>query len=187
MDDKKVSIEPGTALLVLGYIGLKGTKVMAEAGKEKLLTRYNADFVKKASVLYDEADESFDLVKLLEHEPYKIVGEGGIFKALWDISGEYKIGFDVDIFDIPVRQETIELSNFFDVNPYEMLSEKCVLALVKGGRYMVNALKDTEISCSVIGEVTKGNDKLIRHQEGALHLRPAKTDSIEKFRKEYFS
>ena len=181
MEENKVIIEPGTSLLVLGNIGLKGTKIMATMGEKKLLSRYNPDFVKRAASLYDKADESEDLLKLLENNPYIIVGEGGIFKALWNIASEYKIGFDVDIFDIPVRQETIELSNFFDINPYEMVSEKCVLALVKGGRYMVNALRDTEIPCAIIGEVIVGNDKLIRHQDGALHLRPAKKDSIEKF------
>lgn len=181
MDGKRKVIKPHTALLVLGNIGLKGTEIMANKGKDKLLTRYNPDFVSKAAELFNEADEACDLVKLLDNEPYIFVEKGGIFKALWDISSEYKIGFDVDIFDIPVRQETIELSNFFDINPYEMVSEKCVLALVEGGRHMVNALKDTKVPCAVIGEVTEGNDKLIRHQEGALHLRPAKKDSIEKF------
>lgn len=189
MDEKKIVIEPGTSLLVLGNIGLKGTKIMAYEGENKLSTRYNPDFIKKAALLYDEADGSEDLLKLLEDNPYKIVSEGGIFRALWDISVEYKIGFDVDIFDIPVRQETIELSNYFDVNPYEMVSEKCVLALVRGGRTIVNALKETEIPCAIIGEVTAGNDKIVRHQDGALHLRPAKRDSIESFmnRKEELS
>lgn len=182
MEDNRANIEPGTSILVLGNIGLKGTKLMATQGEAELLSRYDAGFIKKAALLYDEADESFDLLKLLEDNSYRIVGEGGIFRTLWDISTEYKIGFDVDIFDIPVRQETIELSNFFDINPYEMLSEKCVLAFVKGGRSIVNALKETEIACAVIGEVVPGNDKLIRHQDGALHLRPAKKDSIEKFK-----
>lgn len=173
-------IDVGTSILVLGSIGLKGTMLMAKEGETQLLEHYNLDFIKAAIEAYENADEVCDLIRLLDECPYLEVNEGGIFKALWDISCKYLIGFDVDIFDIPVRQDTIEISNFFDINPYEMLSEKCLIALVRGGRSIVNALRDTSIPCAVIGEVTAGRDKLIRHQEGALHLRPAK-DSINNF------
>lgn len=174
-------VEPGDTLLVIGNIGLKGTEILAKEGKMELLTRYSESFVKSAETLFDKSVSETEILKFTHDIPHRVVEKGGIFRALWDISVEYKIGFTADIFEIPVKQETIELCNYFDINPYEMLSGKCVLAVVTGGRGLINTLAEKGIKACIIGEVMEGNDKVIRHQDGALFLRPSKTDSIDSF------
>lgn len=48
--------------------------------------------------------------------------QGGIFGALWDMAEASGIGLDIDLKKLPIRQDTIEISEFFDINPYKLLS-----------------------------------------------------------------
>jgi len=177
---KEFDIIEGAQLVVVGYIGLKGTKLLSEKRGDQLRQRYNADFVEAAASLYDDAPNTEQLRSFVQDLPFIEVEKGGIFRALWDISVQYRIGFDVDIFDIPVSQKTIELCNFYNVNPYGLLSEKCVLVITTASRTLIKRLEEENIRAAIIGEVTKNNDKMIAHQDGSLHLCPDKKDSIER-------
>lgn len=50
------------------------------------------------------------------------ISEGGIFGALWEMADGAGIGLDVALKRIPIQQETVEICEFFGVNPYQMLS-----------------------------------------------------------------
>ena len=50
------------------------------------------------------------------------LSEGGIFGALWEMADGAGIGLDVALKRIPIQQETVEICEFFGVNPYQMLS-----------------------------------------------------------------
>ena len=43
------------------------------------------------------------------------------------------MGFEVDLYRIPVRQETIEVCERYELNPYRLLSSGCVLAAADNG------------------------------------------------------
>ena len=53
----------------------------------------------------------------------KDLSEGGIFGALWEMADGAGIGLDVALKRIPIQQETVEICEFFGVNPYQMLSD----------------------------------------------------------------
>lgn len=38
--------------------------------------------------------------------------QGGIFGALWDMAEASGIGLDIDLKKLPIRQDTIEISEF---------------------------------------------------------------------------
>ena len=46
------------------------------------------------------------------------VTEGGIFGALWEMAEASGVGLEIDLKKIPIRQETVEVCEFFGVNPY---------------------------------------------------------------------
>ena len=50
--------------------------------------------------------------------------QGGIFGALWDMAEASGIGLDIDLKKLPIRQDTIEISEFFDINPYSFCQEE---------------------------------------------------------------
>lgn len=45
---------------------------------------------------------------------------------------------------IPVRQETIEICEFFGINPYELISSGSMLMAAADGNLLVNELKKQE-------------------------------------------
>lgn len=53
--------------------------------------------------------------------------EGGILSGLWKMAEASGVGLDVDLRRIPIRQETIEVCERLDVDPYKLESEGTVL------------------------------------------------------------
>ena len=47
------------------------------------------------------------------------LSKGGIYKALWDIGEKCGTGLTVELKSIPIKQETVEICEVFDINPYE--------------------------------------------------------------------
>lgn len=82
--------------------------------------------------------------------------EGGILAALWIISGAYEQGISFELRKIPVAQETIEICELFDLNPYRLSSGECLLMAVENGGDAVKLLSEAGIPSAVIGKVEKG-------------------------------
>lgn len=90
------------------------------------------------------------------------------------------VGLSIDLKKIPVKQETIEICEFFDLNPYELLSGGSLLIAASDGEELVEGLKETGVSAAVIGKTTGSNDKIIRNKEEVRFLEPTKPDEILK-------
>ena len=75
---------------------------------------------------------------------------------------------------MPIRQETIEICEIFDVNPYKLLSGGSVLLGIQGGDAFVQKLRREGIMAAVIGQTNSGNDRLLYSGGNARYLeRPA--------------
>ena len=48
-----------------------------------------------------------------------LMGEGGFLSALWKMAEASGAGLSADLRSVPIRQETIEICEIFDVNPYK--------------------------------------------------------------------
>ena len=66
--------------------------------------------------------------KIRQEDPKAIlyqIGEGGVFAALWDLLEPLELGMEIRMDQILICQETVEISEFYRVNPYLMTS--CLL------------------------------------------------------------
>ena len=70
-----------------------------------------------------------------------LMGEGGFLAALWKIAEASGVGLSADIRSVPIRQETIEICEIFDVNPYKLLSGGSILLGIRGGDAFVQQLR----------------------------------------------
>ena len=61
------------------------------------------------------------------------VGEGGIFAALYRLAKEADTGLVVDLKAMPVRQETIEICEYYKLNPYQLASTGNILMICDDG------------------------------------------------------
>ena len=103
-----------------------------------------------------------------------------MFGALWELGGRMGVGLSIDLKKIPVKQETIEICEFFDINPYELLSGASLLLAVEDGVSLVERLGEQGIPACVIGKSIRGNDRVVINGEETRFLGPAGPDEIYK-------
>lgn len=174
--------EPGMDILVTKWIGLEGTSIIAKEKEEELLTRFAAPFVEKAQALdvyipvLSEAAVAVKSGVSAMHD----VTEGGIFGALWEMAEASGVGLEIDLKKIPIRQETVEVCEFFGVNPYLLISSGCMLMAAKDGNYLARELEKAGIQATIIGKATTGNDRVLLNEDERRFLEPPKTDELYK-------
>ena len=171
---------PGHDIIITKWIGLEGTSIIAKEKEAELLNRYPCDLVETArnfdkylSVVPEAAVAVKSGVSAM-HD----VTEGGIFGALWEMAESSGVGLTIDLKKIPVRQETIEVCEFFGINPYELISSGSMLMASQDGNQLVQDLERAGIPAVVVGKATAGNDRVLLNGEEQRFLEPPKTDEL---------
>lgn len=174
--------KPGDDILVSKWIGLEGTSIIAKEKERELSVRYPLQLIQAAqgfdqylSVL-PEAMAAVQSGVSAMHD----VTEGGIFGALWELAESSGVGLEIDLKKIPVKQETIEVCEFFGINPYELISSGCMLMASSDGNTLVHELEMIGIHATVIGKAVDGNDRVLLNGEEKRFLEPPKTDELYK-------
>lgn len=171
---------PGDELVMTKWAGLEGTAILANEHFEELSERYSADFLDSArnfmqsiSVVRDAAIAMKVGVSCM-HD----ITEGGVYGALWEVASASNLGLEVELSKIPIRQETVEICEFFDLNPYQLISSGCLLIGTAHGNELVAALGKEGIPAAVIGRAVEGNDKVVIRQGERFYLEPPKSDEL---------
>lgn len=132
------------SIIVIGFIGISGTKVLLEEKKENLLSRFSLNFLQekiKEIKKIETAVNNFDLVKFIknnllyndiDNEPciYEIK-KGGFLSALWKSAESVKSGLIYELLKVPILQSTIEVAEFFNINPYRLYSGNSYIVFTK--------------------------------------------------------
>lgn len=177
-------IEPGMDIVATKWIGLEGTAILAAEKEEELLTRFSVPFIDKAKKyieympVWPEAAVAAQSGAGGLHD----VSEGGIFGALWEMAEAAGVGLEIDLKKIPIRQETVEICEFFDINPYKLISGGCMLIVTRDGERLQRQLKREGIFSSLIGRTTNGNDRVLLSGEERRFLEKMQTDEIHKMK-----
>lgn len=173
---------PGQDVVLTKWIGIEGTAIIAKEKEETLRQRFSAAFVEQAKSfdqyisVVPEAKIAMDFGVEVMHD----VTEGGIFGALWEVAEASGVGLDVDLKKIPIRQETVEVCEVFDVNPYFLISSGAMLIITEHGHDLAEALARENIPAAVIGKVTEGRDRIVRNEEEVRYLEPPRQDALYK-------
>mgnify|MGYP000991010881 FL=1 len=179
---KTSGARPGQEIVMTKWAGLEGTAILAKAKEKELLTRYPADFIKEAQKMLDYISvvpESRVAMKVGATSMHDVT-EGGIFGALWEIGAASKVGLEVDLQKIQLRQETVEICEFFDINPYMLISSGCMLIVCDNGNLLSDKLKAEDIPACVIGRITEGNDRVVINGDEKRYLEPPRMDELYK-------
>lgn len=172
----------GMDIVVSKWVGIEGTMIFAKEKEAELKEHFPADFVDTAigfdrylSVVPEAAVATQFSVAAM-HD----VTEGGLFGALWEMAEASGVGLEIDLKKIPIRQETVEICEYIDVNPYGLISSGMMLMASADGNALVLALQEAGIPATVIGKATEGNDRVIIRDEERRFLEPPKTDELYK-------
>ena len=179
-------IRAGQDIVMCGYIGLKGTVYAANNCRERLLKTLPPDFIDRAAGLVKHIEHFIHAEDVIGYGATAVhfVEEGGIFAELWRMAQAYDTGLTVDLKKIPVRQETIELCEVYDVNPYQLLSGGCAMVMTDNSLSLIRHLEQDGINASVIGSITDSNDRIILNGEGVRYVNRPEPDDIYKFIKQ---
>ena len=181
--EKKLTLaQPGWDLVISKWIGLEGTAAIARNYKEKLSERYPAYLIEEAagfdrylSVL-PEAAIAMKSGACAMHD----ASEGGIFAAIWELAEGAGVGLDIDLKKLPLRQETVEVCECCNVNPYELKSGGCLVMAADDGQSLITALEKENIPAVIVGRLTDGNDRIIRNEDEVRYMDRPRTDEIYK-------
>lgn len=173
---------PGQDVVMTKWAGLEGTAILAKDQQDKLLTRYTRGFLGGAVDMMNHISilKEARIAKDYEVTSMHDVTEGGIYGALWEIAAASNVGLEVDLKKIPLRQETVEICEFFDLNPYLLISSGCLLMGTFHGNALVSALEREGIPAAIVGTVTKGNERIVFNEEERRFLEPPKSDELYK-------
>lgn len=181
--DKKTLKGADCDIVMTKWIGLEGTAIIAEGSFDALRGRYPKDIVETAAgfVQYLSVEPETAIAAKYGAGYVHVLHEGGIFWGLWKLASDNGVGLAADLNAIPVRQETIEICEFFKINPYKLLSGGSLLMTAENGGRLVRALNEAGIPASVIGYTTSDKARVIRRGQETRYLDSTKKDSIHTY------
>lgn len=180
MEEHKVSV--GQELVVSKWIGMEGALVIAHEKREELQKRYPFALLDNLYAMEHEITilrEAATAVKSGVSAMHDL-SEGGILGGLWEFAEKHGVGLEIDLKKIPVKQEIIEICEYYELNPYALRSGGSLLMAVNNGSNLVWELNKMGIKASVIGRITDGKDRIILNQEEKRYLDLPQADEIYK-------
>ena len=172
----------GDDVVVTKWIGIEGTSIIAKEKEAALFARFPRSFVEEAKgfdKLLSVVPEAAIAVKSGVSAMHDVT-EGGIYGALWELAEASGIGLEIDLKAIPIRQETVEICEYYRLNPYQLISSGCMLMTSPDGRKLVRDLEEAGIHASLIGRCADGRAKKILNGSDVSYLERPKTDELYK-------
>ena len=157
-------------ILVSGCIALSGAQELARQHMDMLLERYSESYIRKA---LERKDQGLKPPALKGVKNIRPIAEGGIYAALWESAKELDCGLRVQLYDIPVFQDTIEICNTLDADPYTLVSKGQFLIYAENGLSTLEELKAAGFAdAELIGHTSQDKKRLIIYGEVERFLTP---------------
>ena len=161
----------------IGKIGNLGTKIIIEEKFNELQKYFSIDFLKNSLNKIEDSLQNDFKNKLLDDKfikdnniiYYKKISKGGFLSSLYSICEEFKeedilknkedrilksntLGIEYNLLNTDILQSTIEISDFYDINPYRLYTDNA---------YIIFSSNDNIEGFNLIG-VTTNDRKRIR-------------------------
>lgn len=180
-------IKQSRSVVVVGYIGNKGTAVLADNFKEKIEAHYPLYLCREAmSFGEDLGNVAESMTKIVAahfeecgcEKQILEIGEGGLLTALWNLGKEYGCGYELDLRKIPIRQETIEICELLAVNPYHLCSYGALITIVPEGQVLVEKLTALGINAVSVGRTNDTKAHILNNDGTVSHINRPEPDEL---------
>lgn len=174
----------GMDIVMAGYAGLEGTFILADAYEEELSDRFSGTLLFRIQ----NAEKELCIAKAAERAffagagPMVSLAGGGVLAGLWELCKKTGCGMEADLPLIPLLQETIEITEYFGIDPYALQSGGGLLIAAPDGEKMVRTLSECGIFTARIGRLTGTKDKILLSGEEIRHLDRPRADSLTQVR-----
>ena len=164
----------GQEIILTGSVGKLGMMELFDKNKKALKMNYPEIYVEKMS------NKTCDRLPYIEVEAapfYKAtamlpLGSGGLMAGLWNLGEREEAGFVIYADRINYEQETIEISNHFNLNPLELNSKGAYLLATDRGEELTLAIRSAGIDAVCIGEVTKDKKRVVMFEDEERFIEP---------------
>lgn len=176
-------IKEDVDIVMAGTIAIGTTSVLVNLYENRLRNRFHDTFVDDCLKISEFTDikKITDIAKEQDILYMHHVSDGGVFAAAWELASAVNLGIEIDIKKIPVWQETIEIAEVFDYNPYMTDGTGAVLIAVKDGAALAEKFKSAGIYADVIGHITSGRDRVVMNGDEKRFLEPPRGDEIYNY------
>ncbi|MDD6326826.1 MAG: AIR synthase-related protein [Lachnospiraceae bacterium] len=161
-DIQKIGV--GCDIVMVDVTAKLGTALITQKKKEELRSRFAESYIKEMELgVNGYRVDSYAKLAAGQGAFYMHdISCGGLYGALWQLS--VRIGKGIEIFhnQIPIRQETIELCEFYGINPYQLDGTGGLLVVISGAETFLESMAKLGVEAAVIGRVTEDQDKKIQ-------------------------
>lgn len=174
----------GREIVVTGPVGLEGTYILVCEQFKALRERFPMSILTRMRNVSGElrvlkaAEEAVQAQRSCGMPVMVSLGEGGFFAGLWELSKKTGCGLEADLQAVPILQETIEITDYFGMNPYAMRSGGSLLIAAEDADQVIRHLEEMGHLAVKIGKLTGKKDKIIRNGEDVRFLDRPQTDSL---------
>ena len=167
-------------IMMTGCVAEKGTSILASKYEHDKGVRIPDTIISKAKRIYrDETCRISERIVTEMHLTHYKVSEGGIYKALWDMAQKESVGVRVYLGDIYIKQETVELCEYYDINPYMLNGEGSFLIVSENSAMIKERFNDAGIHAQVIGFTCPDNDRIIINGDERRYIESHIKDELE--------
>lgn len=174
----------GTEIILCGYTGLEGTLRLVDEAEADLRTRFTPSFIEKTKRCKESLILPEQILKLPEEAKSRQCGDGGVLCGLWELAEAEKTGFEIDFSKLALKQETVEICEFFQLNPYLLTSAGSYLVLTEHGEETLESLKNAGVPAVRIGFVKEQNARTLVNGEETRYLDRPVSDELSRWWKE---
>lgn len=173
----------GEEILLCGYVGLEGTLRILDEAEDELETRFVPSFLAQTKELRRELVIPEQLLRAADEQgkirAIRQIGSGGILAALWDLAEELDTGLKADLSAMALRQETVEICEFYRLNPYQLTSAGSYLIVAEHGDVVLDVLKKAGARAGKLGVTKARRARVISSGEEIRYLDRPASDELE--------
>ena len=182
---KRVSEKPmaGDKVVIIGDAGSFGAAAITEKRRSDMTSRFAESYmdgiIAPYSIGWDNIFVGEIVQKMVEAGAIYLhdVTFGGIYRTLLEVSEYSGLGIEVRHEDIPTKQSTIEVCEFWNLNPYKLLGTGGLVAVFReeDAEKLFENIHDelsgnlAGYSVSLAGELTQLKERLILSERNKTH------------------
>lgn len=155
--------EASQDIVLLGWVGLEGTLRVMREKETELGKRFVPTFFHPIQQMAQKMFSAQAIEIAREHGAKAIhqITSGGILAALWDMAESAGIGLETDLRAMTIRQETVEICEYYHLNPYQLTSAGSMLICTERGEELVELYDSMGIQATLLGRTTADKVRVI--------------------------
>jgi len=157
------NVEKGDLIVVSGWVGGELLYALSNFKPELIERTFGEECVRSWRSFYEKmtvVDAALALSRAKLARAMKDGAEGGIVRALNDLSAASGLGFRINQEEVPIPEEVMVLSEEFNFDPLSASSSGVLIAVVRKGteEESTRVLRSMGLRASVIGEMLGEGD-----------------------------